>query len=293
MAASEARLHSSTRCRSPARACPGSGARLGSTGPAPRISGPCCRAKSVQALAKALAASPALATSRATASTSPTLSLESAASRGAAASASLRTPAAAASTRPASSATRRRARSSSSRCLRSSASRRSCSRRCCSLSCSMRRRACSRPLSLSSVMRWRWLPVFSSSWPSTSRSSAWSSSKHSGVATRTFWMTLRIASVERCSWRRFSSASLRFLASSSLRRRSSSAWRSASSRRLRASSSRRRSSSARRRSSSSSRRRASWCRCICRRCSASARGASWPGPAAPLAMRKDASTGPS
>mmetsp|Transcript_117139 Transcript_117139/g.331935 ORF Transcript_117139/g.331935 Transcript_117139/m.331935 type:complete len:343 (-) Transcript_117139:18-1046(-) len=234
--ASTTREHSLICCSSFARPCFASEGWPGAAGRGSFIAGPFWRMNSVQARARALASPPASSTARAVACTSATLSSATSSSRGAAMSLRCSAPASAAARRCSSSRMSWRACSSSSRWCRSSASFFSCSFRRCSLTCSMRFRACSMPLSLSSVIRCFWLPVFRSSRRRISSSSFRSASKLSGVAVRTFCTTRRIARVDFCSWRRFSSTSFfrfasssRFRCSSSRRRFSSACFRASSS----------------------------------------------------------------
>mmetsp|Transcript_8238 Transcript_8238/g.15403 ORF Transcript_8238/g.15403 Transcript_8238/m.15403 type:complete len:244 (+) Transcript_8238:2072-2803(+) len=104
---------------------------------------------------------------------------------------------------------------------------------CCSLMSWMRCMAWLTPCSASCSILSRWVPQLSSSIRRISASSWRNTSSVSTVAERTFWMTLRIARVARCSSRfcamsasrrACSSIRLRF-ASSSCRRFSSSCWR--------------------------------------------------------------------
>mmetsp|Transcript_73758 Transcript_73758/g.139325 ORF Transcript_73758/g.139325 Transcript_73758/m.139325 type:complete len:333 (-) Transcript_73758:549-1547(-) len=196
------------------------------------ISGPLARMKSVQAFVICLDVSTASSAATDALSTSCTKCEESSCSSGAAITFSFSAWASAASTRSQSSFTRRFTWSSASLRLFSSAILFSSSARFCAVSCSMRFLACSIPLSLSSFIRCTWAPVFVSSSLRTSSNSEHNSAKFSGVASRTFWMTLLIASVDFCSARRFSSSSLLRFISSSFRLTSASFCLTSSSSRL-------------------------------------------------------------
>mmetsp|Transcript_25514 Transcript_25514/g.82178 ORF Transcript_25514/g.82178 Transcript_25514/m.82178 type:complete len:525 (-) Transcript_25514:1525-3099(-) len=223
MAPSAVRVHSLILCSSLARDCLISeGGWPGTTGDGSLISGPLCKMKSVHAFVLALASRPACSTPCATRSTSSTDSSASL-SRGTAFSFSRLAPASASVTKLSSSSTNVLACSSASFFFLSSSSFFSCSFFLAMLICSMRARACSNPLSLSSCIRCLCEPVCSSSAASTSSNSFWSASKFSGAADRTFWMTLRIARVDFCSILLFSSASFFFPASSCNFRASASA----------------------------------------------------------------------
>mmetsp|Transcript_97197 Transcript_97197/g.274764 ORF Transcript_97197/g.274764 Transcript_97197/m.274764 type:complete len:217 (+) Transcript_97197:793-1443(+) len=205
--------------------------------------------KSVHSFVSSFDSAPASSTILATFSTSSKVEIAPS-SKVAAISFSSRALPSADSTRDSSSLMSPFARSSASMRFFSSASFLSCSLFRCSFSCSMRFRACSTPLSLSSFIRSFCVQQFSSSWLRTSWSSFCNSSKLSGVACLTFWMTLRMASDDFCSKRRFSSMSFFRFTSSSFFLCSSSSLRLMSSKRFFSASALRFSSSTRRFSSS-------------------------------------------
>mmetsp|Transcript_117649 Transcript_117649/g.366518 ORF Transcript_117649/g.366518 Transcript_117649/m.366518 type:complete len:763 (+) Transcript_117649:253-2541(+) len=192
--ASVPRVHSLMRCSSLARFV------LASDGGWPGRSGafiswPLERMKSVQAFILSLASWPASSTALAvalTSSSSSSLSPE----KGAASSSSVLAASSAAATRP--------SNSLSSSSIRFS----------CSLICSTRCFACSMPCSTSCCMRSFWEPQASSSFVFTSSSSFWCSSKVSGVVMRTFWITLRMLRIARCSSCSLFTSSMRFCCSS-------------------------------------------------------------------------------
>mmetsp|Transcript_59360 Transcript_59360/g.168807 ORF Transcript_59360/g.168807 Transcript_59360/m.168807 type:complete len:852 (+) Transcript_59360:415-2970(+) len=161
------------------------------------------RMKSVQTFILSLASWPASSTALAVAVTSSSASsLALGSEKGSASSPSILPAASATSTYFSSSFNSSSARSwASLRCL-SISTRCSSTLLCCSMICSILSFACSRPWSASNFRRSFWPPQFSSSFCRTSASSCRSSSRFPGAAERTtFWMTLRIASVARCSSR--------------------------------------------------------------------------------------------
>mmetsp|Transcript_14256 Transcript_14256/g.44839 ORF Transcript_14256/g.44839 Transcript_14256/m.44839 type:complete len:408 (+) Transcript_14256:1133-2356(+) len=195
--ASVPRVHSLMRCSSFARFC------LDSEGGCPGtswvfISWPLERMKSVQSFIFSLASWPASSTAFAVAWTSSSLS-SLLSEKGSASSLRVLPAASASETSLSSSCMRASARSCASFRLLSISRRCSSTFRCCSLICSMRILACSKPCSASSRMRSFWEPQASSSFSRDSSSSLLSCSRVSGVAERTFWMTRRMLRDARCS----------------------------------------------------------------------------------------------
>mmetsp|Transcript_34177 Transcript_34177/g.106399 ORF Transcript_34177/g.106399 Transcript_34177/m.106399 type:complete len:764 (+) Transcript_34177:520-2811(+) len=193
------RVYSLIRCRSFAMAClespagwPGASWTL--------ISGPFFSTNSVQAFSFSFASWPASSTVFHVAvisSSSRSFSEE----KGSDSSLSVFEARSASATRPSSSLTSLSAFSMASFRFLSASSLCSSAFRTCSLIISTRWLACSRPTSASCFIRSFCEPQASSSFCRTSSSSFFSSSMFSGLAERTFWMTLRMQSMARCSSR--------------------------------------------------------------------------------------------